>query len=128
LGVASRINYFATAENYGDFEKVAVKENVCTCLFAKNCIANTWPCFKVLSKMCPTISVLLECWTSWTSNMNTMAAWGSKSLQETLEDVRVSVVFPTDFVHLGQTEAMTLSCCVVCADDYWVFHHFPKVC
>lgn len=44
-----------------DFEKVAVKDNNRTCLFARNSTVNMWPCYKVLSKMCPTISVLLEC-------------------------------------------------------------------
>lgn len=32
VGVVSRINYFTTAENYGDFEKVVFKENVCVFL------------------------------------------------------------------------------------------------
>lgn len=32
VGVVSRINYFATAENYGDFEKVVFNENVCVFL------------------------------------------------------------------------------------------------
>lgn len=40
VGVVSRINYFTTAENYGDFEKVVFKENVCV-FFAKNSTANT---------------------------------------------------------------------------------------
>lgn len=88
LGLASRINFLATAENYSDFEKVAIKDDVCACLFAKNSTANTWLCFKVLSKMYPPSSVLPEC---WTSNTNTIASWGSKSIQKTFEDVKASV-------------------------------------